>query len=198
MDTDDEQHFQRMIDGLRGGDDAVVREFCDRYSDALERIAGKHLARPLRRRLDPQDIVQSAFRTFLRRVAGGQFQLAGSESLWRLLCTITLTKVREQARFHLRKKRGLDREVDAAPVLDESGTFFYDPVDRAPTPEAAVEFAEQFRKLLQSLGPEEQRVVELRLQDAKQEEIAAELQCSERTVRRLLERVRARLESAAS
>jgi len=55
----------------------------------------------------PEDLVQSACRTFLRRAQIGQFRLADSEELWRLLCAITLTKVREQTRFHMRQKRGL-------------------------------------------------------------------------------------------
>src|SRR5688572_16473353 len=107
----DEQRWQKWILGFHNGDPEVLREFWDQYGPMLHQIASKHLADRLKRRVGPEDIVQSACRTFLRRVQGGQLQLDDSESLWRLLCAITLTKVREQARFHSRKKRGMDQEV---------------------------------------------------------------------------------------
>src|SRR4051794_1021719 len=107
----EEDRWQRLITGLRQGDALIVREFCDQYAGALQKLAGRHMTAALQRRLDPEDVVQSVCRTFLRRVQVGQFRLADSESLWQLLCAITLTKVREQTRFHLRQKRGLCQEV---------------------------------------------------------------------------------------
>ena len=111
----DEEHWQRLIDGLRAGDPQVAREFYDRYAAVLHRIAERHLPGKLRRRIGPEDVVQSACRTFLRRAEGGEFQLGDSAGLWQLLCAITLTKVREQSRFHLRQKRGLARETEIDP-----------------------------------------------------------------------------------
>ena len=93
-----------------------TREFCERYGGPLYRVAAKHLPDRVRRRVGPEDVAQSACRTFLRRAEGGEFQLADAEGLWQLLCAITLTKVREQTRFHLRQKRGLDREFDPDPT----------------------------------------------------------------------------------
>ena len=107
----EEEYWDHLIRGLRNGDRNVVYDFCQRYGASLERLAAKHLPAGLRRHVGPEDVVQSACRTFLRRTQGGEFQLADSEDLWRLLCAITLTKVREQARFHLRQKRGVDQEV---------------------------------------------------------------------------------------
>src|SRR5262245_2952383 len=109
MATEEEQ-WQRLIQGLRDGDPDVVREFCAQYGQRLQRLAEKHLPPGLRRRLGPEDVVQSACRTFLRRAQEGKFRLGEVENLWALLCAITLTKVREQARYHLRQKRGVDRE----------------------------------------------------------------------------------------
>ena len=108
MIPDEQNRWQRLIQGLRSGDGQVMREFCEQYGDLLHRVAEKHLAASVRRRVGPEDVVQSACRTFLRRARGGEFQFPGSEGLRRLLCAFTLTKVREHSRFHLRKKRGLD------------------------------------------------------------------------------------------
>src|SRR5438128_353918 len=87
--TEDEARWQKLIDGLRAGDNQVVREFCAQYGDMLHRVAAKHLPRGLRRRVGPEDVVQSACRTFLRRARVGEFQLDDSDGLWRLLCAIT-------------------------------------------------------------------------------------------------------------
>src|SRR5260221_1863489 len=99
--ADDEERLKRLIDGLRGGDGRAEREFWDQYGPALHRIADKQLPDKVRRRVGPEDVVQSACRTFLRRAQGGEFQLDDSEGLWPLFCAITLTQVPEQARVHL-------------------------------------------------------------------------------------------------
>jgi RNA polymerase sigma factor (sigma-70 family) len=111
------------------------------------------------------------------------------------LCAITLAKIREQARFHLRRKRGLDQEVQ--PVSgDASGRLGYDPVDPNPSPAEAAEFADQFQQLLAGMDEEERQVVDLKLQEHTNDEVAQRLGCSERTVRRILKRVQARLTRA--
>jgi RNA polymerase sigma-70 factor, ECF subfamily len=192
--ADDEDRWQRLIAGLRAGDGRVVQDFCDQYGGPLHRLADKHLAPGLRRRVGPEDVVQSACRTFLRRAKGGEFHLVDSESLWRVLCAITLTKVREQARFHRRQKRGLDQEQPMPSSGDSRPGF--DPVDPNPSPAEAAAFADQFQQLLGSLDEEERRIVELKLEDCTNDEVAERLGSSERTVRRVLKRLQSRLERA--
>jgi RNA polymerase sigma factor (sigma-70 family) len=194
---DAEARWQALIDGLRKGDRNTTQDFWDQYGRMLHSLAEKHLADGVRRRIGPEDVVQSACRTFLRRAQIGEFQLPDSESLWRLLCAITLTKVREQTRYHLRQKRGLQQEVHAPVQLDASGIAAgFDQVAPGPTPAEAAEFEDQFRQLLATLDDEERQIVDLKLQDCTQEEIAQRLGCTERTVRRMLKRVQARLSAA--
>ena len=193
---EDEDRWPRLIRGLREGDRQVVREFCEQYGTLLHELADKHLAGPLRRRVGPEDVAQSACRTFLRRAQAGEFRLEDSESLWRLLCAITLTKVREQARFHQRRKRGLDRERPLAPDGSPGDAAPFEPAAPGPTPAEAAEFADQFQQVMASLDEEERRLVDLKLQQYTNDEAAERLGCSERTVRRLLKHVRSRLERA--
>lgn len=184
----DDADWLRVIRGLRDGDRQVLFDFWKNYGVALQQVAEMNLAPGVRRRVGPEDVVQSACRTFFRRAQIGQFQLADAEELWRLLCAITLNKVREQTRFHLRQKRGLAQEVHAS---DDSNASF--PAAAAgPTPAEAAEFADQLEQLLASLDPEERQIVDLKLQDFTQEEISQQLNCSERTVRRILKRIQAR------
>ena len=77
----------------------LEREFWERFGAALERLADRHLAGGMRRRLGPEDVVQSACRSFFRRARLGQFQMEDSGALWRILCAITLTKVAHPNQF---------------------------------------------------------------------------------------------------
>lgn len=186
---EDEKRWQRLIHGLYAGDQHIMHEFCRQYADSLHRVAEKHLPRALQRRVGPEDVVQSVCRTFLRRAQGGEFRLEDSEGLWRLLCAITLTKVREQTRFHHRQKRGLAQEVQAAASDSVPG---FVPVAPGPSPAEAVAFAEQLEQVLASLDDEERGVVQMKLDEQTNEQVAEHLNCSERTVRRILKRVQAR------
>ncbi len=184
-----EREWDRLITGLRGGDEHVVAEFCRDYGGRLQRLADRYIQPGLRRRMGPESVVQSACCSFLRRAREGQYQLADCEDLWRLLCAITVRKVREHARFHLRQKRGVDREIaglDTSALGEAPG----------PLPDEAVAIAEEFERLLASLDEEDRRIVELKLQELSNLEVADALGCSERTVRRLLNRLRSRLEQA--
>src|SRR5207249_8973202 len=143
------------------GDDQVVGEFCAQYGELLHRFAEKHLAAGVVRRVGPEDVVQSACRTFLRRARGGEFHIADGEGLWRLLCAITLTKVREQTRFHMRQKRQVAQEVALPQSDDNRRARNNEPAARQPTPAEAAEFADQFQQLLLALEPEERQLVEL-------------------------------------
>jgi RNA polymerase sigma-70 factor, ECF subfamily len=193
---DAENRWQRLIHGLRAGDRSIVQDFCTQYGTVLQRLAEKQLAEGLRRRVGPEDVVQSVYRTFLRRAQAGEFQLVDSEGLWRLLCAITLAKVREVARFHRRKKRDFNQEKSPRPAFSHAADEPFDPVDPQPSPAEAAEFADQFQQLMASLDDEERQFVDLKLQQCTNLEVAARLGCSERTVRRILKRVQSRLERA--
>ena len=191
--SDAPDDWDRVLEGLRAGDPVVLQDFWNRYGGMLHEVAEKHLAGGLRRRVGPEDVVQSACRTFFRRAQGGQFQLPDAESLWRLLCTITITKIREQARFHLRKRRGVDQEQPLAPTSGDESSASIGFAAPGPTPAQAAEFADQLQQLLSSLDDEEKQIVELKLQDCTNDEVAERLGSSERTVRRVMKRIQERL-----
>jgi len=96
----DDPMSREWIAKLVQGDPQVTAEFWELYGDRLVRVAERHLGARLQRREGPDDVVQSVCRTFWRRAQKGMFELADSDSLWRLLCAITVTKVRQKARFH--------------------------------------------------------------------------------------------------
>ena len=190
---DEQARWQRLIDGLRRGDAEAGREFWEQYGPVLQRLAHKHLATWLRRRVEPEDVVQSACRTFLRRLQAAEYQLGDDQGLLSLLCAITLNKVLMKARFHQAQRRDLRREAHGPAPAGEGGELPFDVAAPDASPAEAAGFAEQFEQFLAALDDEERRLVDLKLQGRSNREVAEELHRTDRWVRKLCERMRARL-----
>lgn len=188
----EDRAWNELIEGIRAGDDDACWRFWDEYGPMIQRLAERNLGGGLQQRVDADDVVQSACRTFFRRAQGGEFELPDARALWTLLCTITLNKVRQSKRFHLAQKRGANREQPLA-AGDESGAA-WQPAAAGPTPAEQAAFSEQLEHIVSTLTAEERRVLDLKLQQLSNQEIKEELGRSERTVGRLLQRVRDRLE----
>jgi RNA polymerase sigma factor (sigma-70 family) len=137
----------------------------------------------LRRRVGADDVVQSVFRTFFRRTEKGEYPIDHSGSLWHLLVTITLNKVRRQGERHGAAKRNVRAEVD----LDDA-QLSPEAVARGPTPEEAVLFMDELEALLRDLPEPEPEIVRLCLEGHSSSEIAQRTSCSRWTVRRALDR----------
>lgn len=189
--------FQRLIDGLRAGDESTLREVYAQYGPLLRGIADSRLAPGLKRRFDADDVVQSTFRTFFRRAQGGQFQFADNQRLWNLLLAIALTKLREKVRYHGRRSRSVERERATAATKPGDSTPPEDSfIAPAPPPDAAVELADAYESFLVGLDEQERTLVDLKLQDRTNDEAAEALGISERSVRRILQRLEEKMSLA--
>jgi RNA polymerase sigma-70 factor (ECF subfamily) len=180
---------QVLIDLWRQGDEDAARQIFDRYVGRLLQLARRHLSQRLASRVDPEDIVQSVFRTFFGRLKEGQFAFDGQDDLCKLLVRITIHKTLRQVAFHKAAKRDPCQETDQGQHhRDQLFTL----LDREPTPEATVAFLDQLEHLLEGLRPEERRILELRLRGYSNEEITRELGLYDRKIRRLAEQIRAK------
>jgi len=188
----EDEEWDQMLAGLRTGDEQACERFWSEYAPMLESVADRQLSQRLKRRVGADDIVLSACRTFFRRVSDGQFELPDAEALWRLICTITLTKARRAARDNLRKKRGMDREQS----LDAGDDDSTNPAGQLPgnstTPLDAAMVADQMEALLGGLGEQECTILDLKLQQFTNDEIAEKVGCSERSVRRIISKLKER------
>lgn len=180
--------WDALIAGVRAGDADASRRFYERYRPAIERIAARAIAPGMLRRFGAESVAHSVIRTFLRRAGGDEFALRDPDSLWQLLCAIALNKVRENARFHGRERRRAARDV-AADALDSTASL-------EPLPEDVASFRDELDRFLGTLDDEERRIVELRIAGLGHAEVASELGCSQRTVRRIAARLEARILAA--
>jgi RNA polymerase sigma-70 factor (ECF subfamily) len=181
-----------LVDRLKAGDARAADELFSRYVDRLLELARGRLSAKLARRVDAEDIVQSAYRSFFVRAQQGEYALGASGELWRLLVAITINKVRGQAEFHSAGKRslGAEQSVRASPDLPPVELAV---VTREPSPDEAALLVEMIEGLMVDMDETQRRMLELRLQGYQIEEIAAEVQRSERGVRRLLDKVKNQL-----
>ena len=179
---------QALVDLWRQGDEEAARQIVHRYMDRLLMLARRRISQRLASRVDPEDIVQSVFRTFFVRLKDGRFVFAEQDDLCKLLMRITLHKTLRQVAFHKAAKRDPTLEAERGEHHQEQLLAL---LGREPTPEAAVAFLDQLEHFLSQLQPLERQILELRMQGYTNEEIAAKLDLRyDRKIRRVLERVR--------
>jgi len=174
-----------LLSQYRQGSEAAATELFRRYVSRLTVLARARLAPKITRRIDPEDIVMSAYRSFFVRARDGRFTLSRSGDLWRLLVGIMLKKLYHQAARHTSEKRSVGREI-SLPVGGDSAWGFCTPPSTLPGPGEAVALAELVENFMATLTSDERRVLELRLLDNRVSEIASAGGRHERTVRRLL------------
>ncbi|WP_197528918.1 RNA polymerase sigma factor [Aeoliella mucimassa] len=170
----------------RGEQDAAT-EIYTRYARRLQALAAKQTGVDLKSRFDPEDVVQSVFRTFFRRAAAGYYDVPPGEELWRLLLVLSLHKVRDLAVHHRAQKR----DVGKTWSVEES-----DAGHTAPAPDDHLAY-ESLRQVVDELihgMPESNRqIVELRIEGFEIGEIATKTGRAKRTIERTLQQFRERL-----
>src|SRR5689334_8029550 len=99
-----------LLRRVAAGDNQAATEVFEQYVERLTALARSRLSAKLAPRVDPEDIVQSAYRSFFVAAGRGQFELQRSGDLWRLLVEITLHKLYRTAQHHLAQQRAVSRE----------------------------------------------------------------------------------------
>jgi RNA polymerase sigma-70 factor (ECF subfamily) len=183
--------FAEFLARLHNQDDSAAKELFVRFAHQLIALALRHIDAGLRHKVDPEDVVQSAYKSFFVRYGAGNLDVVNWNSLWGLLTLITVRKCAERAAYHRAERRDAAREV--SPRGDEAVPWL-EPLGREPTPLEAAVLSETIEQLLASLDEEERPVLELSLQGYTTREISERLGRAERTVRLLREGVRHRLE----
>src|SRR5437763_1820366 len=140
---------------------------------------------------DEEGAALSAVDGFCEGAARGRYpRLDDRDDLWRLLVVITERKALDQTQRERRQKRGGGKILGTSdPSLADGGVGALAGVaDGEPTPAFAALVADECRRLLGRLRDESLRdVARLRMEGYTNEEVAARLGCSLRTVARKVE-----------
>jgi RNA polymerase sigma factor (sigma-70 family) len=187
-----EDSFTELINRLRVRDQGAATVVFRRFAGRLIALARSRLDPRTRQKVDPEDVVQSAFRSFFTRHDAGQLDLTTWDELWSLLTVITVRKCANQAARFRAQRRDVAGEIAPAAQAEAWGAV-HEVISREPTASQAAMLTETVEQLMRALKSEDRVIITLSLQGYSVAEISARLGFAERTVRRLREHVKHRL-----
>ncbi len=188
--------FQQMMSDLGAGDQQAAEAVFQHFLGKLLGLARSRLDARLQQKVDPEDVLQSVFRSFFRRQENNEFDLDGWDELWALLVTFTVRKCCKQARHFGSKKRDVSREASPQFMDDDSNSDQFtewELISREPTPQQAVLLTELLDQMMCPFDEQGQAIISMKLQGYNENEISSEIDRTVRTVRRVLSRVRTQL-----
>ena len=160
-------------------------EFYRRFAPAVFRVAlGRGLGR-----YDAEEIVQSVFRTFFRRAAQGHYSVPAGEEIWKLLLVIALNKVRTAGAYHRAAKRDMRQTTGGEAFEHAMESEQYRDEGALTVLQMVID------ELLDGMPAANRQMIELRIEGYEVAEIAEKVQRSKRTVERVLQGFRSRLEA---
>jgi RNA polymerase sigma-70 factor, ECF subfamily len=174
--------FSALLSQLHSGNDGAAGK--------LIVLARSQLQHGLQGKVDPEDVLQSVFRSFFQRQQAGQFELESWDSLWAILTVMTLRKCGNLKEYFQAARRDVRREE---PIAVEAVQALGNICAREPTPEEAAGLTDLLESVLGHFDERERLIVSLHLQGYNHAEIGVEVSRAERTVRRTIARARKRL-----
>jgi RNA polymerase sigma-70 factor (ECF subfamily) len=191
MSSESEASFADLMRAIEARDEAAEQHLFDRlwakYEPEIRRDMEYRLRySAIRQRLDPEDVVQSALKSFFLRAAAGRYHLEDAGEMHRLLSAMVRTKLAEHMRFHLQQRRD-PRRTEPVEAAADAAAGDTSPSDAVSDRELAEEF-------LRRLTPEERELWDLHQQGLPWSEVAALVggtaQARNKQVARAIRRVR--------
>src|SRR6187401_772610 len=110
---------QELLQRVEAGDSEAATAIFDRYVERLLALARTRVGAKLRRRIDAEDVVQSAYRSFFVHAVNHEYTLGEVGDLWRLLARITLNKLYSQVEKHTAARRNVHSEDELETSRDD-------------------------------------------------------------------------------
>lgn len=176
-----------LLRRIQGGEEEAATQLYLRYAQRLLALAKANTGKDLAARFDPEDVVQSVFRSFFRRASGGCYDVPAGGELWRLLLVLALNKVRGLAVHHRAAKRSVANTVSA----HGNDGDIHRAVSADPEPYRVLDMV--IGQLLETMPAVQRQMIELRIEGRAVGEIADITKRSKRTVERVLQTFREQL-----
>ncbi len=186
----------KVMSRLREGDQDAASLIFHRFVNRLTALASGQFDNRFRAKADAEDVVQSVYKSFFLRDGRSPFDLSDWDSLWSLLATITIRKCTDRRSYWLAARRSVGRELSRGPGGSDGS--WRETLDRGPTPFQATVLTELLETILAELPDHHRTIAELSLQGYTAIEVATRAECSERTVARVVARIKDRLRAIES
>ena len=178
-----------LLDRFRLGDSDAALQVYYRYADRLLRLAIKNTPQEFSARFDPEDIVQSVFRTFFRRVASGQYEAPEGDEIWKLLLVMALNKIRSQSAFHRARRRDIRKTHSLGAGTNQEATAIFE--------DAKNILCMSVDEIIERQPISHHGIIRLRIDGMSVQTIAEREHRSKRTVERILQSFRSQLMDSA-
>ena len=180
----DPDRFQELVCRVQTkNDDDAAYELFDRCKYRIYAAVRRRLDRRMRSKFDSQDFVQAVWASFFCNVPDLD-RFKTEDELLCFLIRMAGNKVADEYRRRIKtEKYAVHREKHMSGFGDSIG---FDPASKEPSPSERVMARESWEQVLNQLPPRYRDVLELRRSGSTMQEIADQLNLSERTVRRLL------------
>jgi RNA polymerase sigma-70 factor, ECF subfamily len=175
-----------LLRRFQTGEADAATELYRRYAERLLNLAAAQASPDLKRRVDPEDIVQSVFRTFFRRASLGEYEVPDGDELWKLFLVMGLNKIRAVAAHHKAAKRDV-RNTAGGEAVEVAGAA-------TPDDTAHRTLLLTIEELLAPLPETHREIVRLRTDGYEVAEIAARVGRAKRSVERILQEFRQKLQ----
>lgn len=182
-----ESSDRSLLIRYRRGDNDAATELYLRYANRLRALSMARTSEALKTRVDSEDVVQSVFRTFFRRVSKGQYDVPEGNELWKLLLVIGLNKIRAMAIYHGAGKRDVAKTMQ----LESGAELPAGEVDSDGESLSVLRMT--IEELLGQLPAQYREIVDQRIAGFEVREIAEATKRSKRTVERILQAFREKL-----
>lgn len=186
--------LQALFPHLQACDEQAAADIFNRFASRLIALARTRLDDRFRAVVDPEDVMQSVWRSFFRRQQAGEFHFERWDDVWSLLVLMTVRKCARTANALRAARRDVNRQISAS-GNSEDASASWQFMDRQPQPEEAAMLAELVAQLMEKLDERQRQILTMRLQGYTIEEISEEVGRTERTVIRILNHIREQLRS---
>jgi RNA polymerase sigma factor (sigma-70 family) len=184
-----------LIARAKAGDEAAIREFLARFEQEVRMMVRGRLPKKLRTQFDSMDFVQTVWQSFFSDLRNSPRDFENIQHIRGFLAGVVRNKVYEEhRRLTKTEKYAVDRE-ERLYIRRGNREVAREVVSQEPSPSQAVQASDRLAQLTAGCSPREVKVIMLRLQDMTFEEIAARTGLHERTVRRIIDAARLRMEA---
>jgi RNA polymerase sigma-70 factor (ECF subfamily) len=180
----EESSDHSLVVRFRLGDQDAATQLYVRYSKRLTSLVKKRCSTELARCAGVEDIVQSVFGTFFRRIGQGCYEPPDGDLVWKVLLVIALNRVRSEATYYFAAKRDAHRTI-CGPTARNCIELKVKP--GGPAPERLELLVQE---ILERLPSRTRLLLKLRLDGFTIAESARRAQCSSRTAERVIQGLR--------
>jgi len=183
--------LSEFLKRIQDGDEGAARELLSRFEAEVRLVVRRQLPRLLRSRFDSLDFLQSVWGSFFRRMRTTPTEFEDSRHLVAFLARAAKNKVIDEYRRAASRKHDMHREEP----LWGDGLRPKDVPSSTDSPSEVAQAHEVLVRLRELMPAERRTILEMKAEGLSSKDIADRLGISERTVQRVLEELRRRMET---